>query len=80
VSDEPAVVVEELRVVRGGKVVLPAVSARVAAGRVTGLLGPSGSGKSTLIRAVAGIQLGVSGTVRVLGRPAGAAELRRRVG
>lgn len=52
----------------------------LVAGQITGLLGPSGSGKTTLLRALVGVQSGVSGTVRVLGRPAGSAELRRRVG
>ncbi len=77
---EPAVGLDDVRVLRGGSVVLPGLSARVGAGRVTGLLGPSGSGKSTLMRAIVGVQLGVSGTVRVLGLAAGDPELRRRVG
>jgi ABC-2 type transport system ATP-binding protein len=47
---------------------------------VTGLLGPSGGGKSTLIRAVVGVQQITSGTVDVLGLPAGSPALRRRVG
>jgi len=47
---------------------------------VTGLLGPSGSGKTTLIRAVVGVQIVESGTVTVLGQPAGSAALRRTVG
>jgi ABC-2 type transport system ATP-binding protein len=47
---------------------------------VTGLLGPSGSGKTTLIRALVGVQIVAGGDVKVLGRPAGSSELRRRVG
>jgi ABC-2 type transport system ATP-binding protein len=47
---------------------------------VTGLLGPSGCGKTTLMRCVVGAQQISSGTVRVLGRPAGTPSLRRRVG
>jgi ABC-2 type transport system ATP-binding protein len=69
-----------LRVVRGDTAVLPALSCEVAAGSVTGLLGPSGSGKSTLLRAIVGVQKIVSGSVEVLGRPAGTANLRSRVG
>jgi ABC-2 type transport system ATP-binding protein len=72
--------VDRLRVQRGGKVVLPGISATVARGRVVGLLGPSGSGKSTLLRAIVGVQRVESGEVRVLGEPAGAPALRRRVG
>jgi ABC-2 type transport system ATP-binding protein len=75
-----AVVVRALDVVRGTTHALRSVSATVPRGRVTGLLGPSGSGKTTLIRAIVGVQLIRSGTVEVLGRPAGTPELRRRVG
>ena len=74
-----AVFVEGLRVVRGGTLVLPGLSARVEPGRVTGLLGPSGSGKSTLMRAVVGVQRIASGSVRILGEEAGSPSLRRRV-
>lgn len=49
-------------------------------GEVVGLLGPSGCGKTTLMRAVVGVQLGVRGTVQVLGEAAGGRGLRRRVG
>ncbi len=49
-------------------------------GHVTGLLGPSGSGKTTLMRSVVGAQIVAGGTVTVLGRPAGAPELRSRLG
>ena len=75
-----AVEVERLRVVRGGKVVLHDLSCGVASGSVTGLLGPSGRGKSTLIRAIVGVQRVTGGGVRVLGSPAGAKQLRARVG
>jgi len=76
---DTAVVVRDLRVIRGETVVLPDLSVDVACGTVTGLLGPSGSGKTTLLRAIVGVQLVSSGTVTVLGRPAGSIELRRRV-
>ena len=45
----PAISVTDLRVRRGGRLVMPGVSVAVAAGSVTGLLGPSGSGKTTLM-------------------------------
>jgi ABC-2 type transport system ATP-binding protein len=78
-AGETVVDVRDLVVVRGGSEVLHGVSLRLAPGRVTGLLGPSGSGKTTLMRAMVGVQIVASGSVAVLGRPAGAAELRRRV-
>jgi ABC-2 type transport system ATP-binding protein len=69
-----------LRVVRGGREVLPDLSVTVPAGQVVGLLGPSGSGKSTLIRAVVGVQVVESGEITVLGEPAGSPSLRDRIG
>jgi len=75
-----AIEVEDLVVERGKRRVLHGVSCAVAAGSVTGLLGPSGSGKTTLIRAIVGVQMVKSGTVTVLGEPAGAPALRRTVG
>jgi ABC-2 type transport system ATP-binding protein len=77
---EHAIRIQDLRVVRGGTVVLPGLSAEVATGSVTGLLGPSGSGKTTLIRSIVGVQIVAGGSVEVLGRPAGSPALRVRVG
>ena len=75
-----AIEIDTLRVVRGGREVLPGLTVRIPAGQVVGLLGPSGSGKSTLMRAVVGVQVVESGTVTVLGLPAGSPELRTRIG
>jgi ABC-2 type transport system ATP-binding protein len=75
-----AIAIRDLRVRRGGNVVLPGISLDVRAGSVTGLLGPSGSGKTTLIRAIVGVQIVEAGDVEVLGEPAGSPGLRRRVG
>ncbi|SHF70874.1 ABC transporter ATP-binding protein [Geodermatophilus nigrescens] len=75
-----AVTVTDLVVDRGHRRVLPGLSCAVPAGRVTGLLGPSGSGKTTLLRALVGVQRIRSGTVTVLGEPAGSPGLRSRVG
>jgi ABC-2 type transport system ATP-binding protein len=85
----PSIRISDLRVRRGGKLVLPGISLDVLPGLVTGLvepsgvtglLGPSGSGKTTLMRAIVGVQVIESGEVTVLGRPAGSPENRRRVG
>jgi ABC-2 type transport system ATP-binding protein len=79
VSD-PVVSVRDLRVERGGREVVRGVGFDVPAGRVTGLLGPSGSGKTTLMRSIVGVQVVAGGSVSVLGRPAGSAALRDRIG
>jgi ABC-2 type transport system ATP-binding protein len=76
----PAVAVERLRVVRGGKPVLPDMTFTVESGTLTGLLGPSGSGKTTVMRAIVGVQRIAAGRVEVLGAEAGSPPLRRRVG
>ncbi|MEU9000058.1 ABC transporter ATP-binding protein [Streptomyces caniferus] len=77
---DPAVHARDLTVVRGGRTVLDALAFDVPRGRITGLLGPSGCGKSTLMRAVVGTQAKVTGTLDVLGRPAGDPRLRPRIG
>jgi ABC-2 type transport system ATP-binding protein len=79
-SAEPSIMIRDLRVRRGGKLVLPGVSLDVRPGVVTGLLGPSGSGKSTLMRAIVGVQIVESGDVDVLSEPAGSPLNRRRIG
>ncbi|MCX5388012.1 ABC transporter ATP-binding protein [Streptomyces sp. NBC_00083] len=76
----PAVTARALTAVRGGRPVLRALDFTVPRGRITGLLGPSGCGKSTLMRAVAGTQANVTGTLTVLGAPAGSPSLRERIG
>ena len=76
----PSVQVSDLHVTRGPHEVLHGLTFALEPGTVTGLLGPSGCGKTTLMRTLVGVQRGVRGTVVVLGRPAGSAELRRRVG
>jgi ABC-2 type transport system ATP-binding protein len=75
----PAITATDLVVERGKRTVLQRVSTAIAAGTVTGLLGPSGSGKTTFIRSVVGTQKVRSGSVEVLGHPAGSKPLRRRV-
>ncbi|SCG63617.1 ABC transporter ATP-binding protein [Micromonospora inositola] len=77
---DDAIAVRDLVVDRGRRRVLQGISCTVPRGTVTGLLGPSGSGKTTLMRAIVGVQTVSSGTVTVLGRPAGAPELRSRIG
>jgi len=79
-DEDPAVVVDDLHVIRGSREVLPGISLSVPRGQVVGLLGPSGGGKTTLLRAIVGVQVVAGGTVTVLGEPAGSPGLRSRVG
>jgi len=76
----PAVSIENLRVVRFKRPALQDFSVKIAQGTITGMLGPSGCGKTTLMRCIVGTQIVTSGTVTVLGRPAGSPALRHRVG
>ncbi|MFJ5861452.1 ABC transporter ATP-binding protein [Pseudarthrobacter sp. NPDC092439] len=77
---DAAVTASGLSVRRGRIPVLRDLDFSIPAGRITGLLGPSGSGKTTLMRAIVGVQVVSSGTVRVLGLSAGSPVLRHRVG
>jgi ABC-2 type transport system ATP-binding protein len=77
---QEAVVARNLVVVRGKTTVLADLSFEVAEASVTGLLGPSGCGKTTLIRSAIGVQRIRSGSLQILGRPAGDPALRTQVG
>ncbi|ETD31296.1 ABC transporter ATP-binding protein [Williamsia sp. D3] len=77
---QPAVRIDNLVVRRGSARALNGVTLSVPRGSITGLLGPSGCGKTTLMRSVVGTQRITSGSISVLDRPAGAKELRGRVG
>jgi ABC-2 type transport system ATP-binding protein len=76
----PAVRAAGLNVVRGARQVLRDLDFTVPRGQITGLLGPSGCGKTTLMRTIVGTQAKVTGTLDVLGHPAGHPTLRTRIG
>ncbi|MFE3138799.1 ABC transporter ATP-binding protein [Streptomyces scopuliridis] len=78
--NEGAIRARGLTVRRGDRTVLRGLDFAVSPGRITGLLGPSGCGKSTLMRAIVGTQAKVTGTLDVLGLPAGDGALRARIG
>ena len=78
--DEAAIRAETLNAVRGTRQVLRDLDFTVPRGQITGLFGPSGCGKTTLMRAIVGTQAKVTGTLDVLGRPAGHPTLRTRIG
>jgi ABC-2 type transport system ATP-binding protein len=77
---ETAIEVRDLVVERGRNRVIHGLNCAIPRGSVTGLLGPSGSGKTTLMRAIVGVQIIKSGTVTVLGEPAGTSRLRSQIG
>jgi ABC-2 type transport system ATP-binding protein len=79
-SVAPTVRVEHLTVVRGRARAVDDVSFELGAGTLVGLLGPSGCGKTTLMRSLVGTQVVSSGTVALLGEPAGSMRLRDQVG
>jgi polar amino acid transport system ATP-binding protein len=65
ISDEAAVVIQDLRKSYGDTEVLKGVSLTVKKGEVVCIIGPSGSGKSTLIRCINALTPFDSGTIRV---------------
>ncbi|HET6672163.1 MAG TPA: ABC transporter ATP-binding protein [Agromyces sp.] len=75
----PAIIIRDLHVRRGRIPVLQGLSLTVPSGRIVGLLGPSGSGKTSLMRSIVGVQVVDSGSIDVLGLPAGSRTLRTRV-
>ncbi len=69
----PAVVMTGARARVGGRVVWADVDVTIGAGQFAAVLGPNGAGKSTLLKSILGLLRLDAGDVRVLGRPAGAA-------
>lgn len=69
VSDERALVLENVSLMRGGRRVLNDVTLHCARGSVTALIGPNGAGKSTLLELMAGDSAPDTGNVRLNSRP-----------
>ncbi|MBO0729970.1 MAG: ABC transporter ATP-binding protein [Acidimicrobiaceae bacterium] len=61
----PVVVTRDVSRRFGGRAVLDGIDLEVAPGEFVALLGRSGTGKSTLLRALAGLDPGVSGAISV---------------
>jgi ABC-2 type transport system ATP-binding protein len=59
---------------------LRGVSIGVEKGEIYGLLGQNGAGKTTLIKVLLGLISGWEGEAHLLGKPAGRADIRARVG
>ncbi len=59
---------------------LDRLSLSVEAGEVFGFLGPNGAGKSTALKLLMQLLYPTAGAARILGRPAGDAAVRQRIG
>jgi ABC-2 type transport system ATP-binding protein len=82
VAASAAIVVERLRVDRGGRRVLDDVTFDVSAGEIVGLLGPNGAGKTTTMDVLATLLPFGAGNVRIADRdlPSDRNGVRARVG
>lgn len=69
---------EHVHVTRDGNPVLADISFTLEPGRFLGVVGPNGAGKTTLLRALLGLVPITSGSIEVLGRPAGASSDQAR--
>ncbi|PIV33741.1 MAG: ABC transporter ATP-binding protein [Lysobacterales bacterium CG02_land_8_20_14_3_00_62_12] len=85
-STVPAdLVFDDVRIERGGRVILDHLSFRLPHGSITAVLGPSGAGKSTLLHAITGELVPSHGHLSALGvalayRRRDLLALRRRIG
>ena len=59
--------VEDLSVIRSGKLVISDINLKIARGEFVGIVGPNGSGKTTLLLSILGILNAKSGRIRIHG-------------
>lgn len=78
----PAIQLENLRKLYGGKAAVDGLSLTVPRGSFFGFLGPNGAGKSTTIRMLTGLIPPSSGSIRLLGlsMPEQEIEIKKRIG
>jgi len=77
-AEQPVVAARDAGMKLGSRSVWSHMNVEVARGAFTVILGPNGSGKSTFLKAILGVQRLSSGSLEVLGEPAGRAG--RRIG
>ena len=78
----PAIEVESLRKVYGGKAAVDGLTLTVPRGCFFGFLGPNGAGKTTTIKMLMGLAPPTGGSIRLLGLPVPdeSLEIKRRIG
>lgn len=72
----PVVVFKDAAAVRGGRIIWSQGTFAIPAGSICAIVGPNGAGKTTLLDVELGMLPAASGSVTVLGRPAGATNKR----
>ena len=76
----PTLVVDDLAVKRGGRLVLDGVGVSVAAGEIVGVIGANGAGKSTLLAVIAGVLGRARGLVTIDGHAVATVPAQRLLG
>ena len=76
----PAIQIQGLRKVFGGKVAVADLTLTVESGEVFGFLGPNGAGKTTAVKMLLGLIRPTAGTGRVLGEEIGDHRQRAHIG
>lgn len=81
-SDEELSVldVQNITVVRSGRVIIKDIDLKIDKGEFVGLVGPNGSGKSTLLLAILGVLKSKTGTVSIYGHPPMSRKLNGKIG
>jgi ABC-2 type transport system ATP-binding protein len=79
-AGSPAIQTVNLSKKFGRTVALAGLSMTVPRGEVFGFLGPNGAGKTTSVKLLLGLLKPSSGEARLLGRPIGDLDTRRRIG
>lgn len=72
--------VQNITVVRSGRVIIKNIDLKISKGEFVGLVGPNGSGKSTLLLAILGVLKSKTGTVSIYGHPPMSRKLNGKIG
>ncbi|RIK45835.1 MAG: ABC transporter [Chloroflexi bacterium] len=76
----PAIETDNLRKVYDRRIAVHGLTIRVEQGEVFGFLGPNGAGKTTTVKMLMGLVHPTAGTARLLGKPLGDRDAKRKVG